>query len=284
MPTILACTDGSTYAHSVYHHTAWAAARLSGKVEVLHVLDHHRERASHLDLSGSIGIDASDQLTEELVRLEEAVGRVARLKGKAILADAQQQLGASGATSVVTIQRHGALVETLGEMEPPSDLVVIGARGEHAQVARAHLGTNLERVIRATRSPVLVVQTEYRPIRSFLIAYDGGPSVTKALEFVIASPLLQGASCHILRAGHIDDKAQWYLREAADKLRVAGYSVSSHAVAGSPEKVIVETIQRENLDLLVMGAYGHSQIRELILGSTTTTMVRTSPVSVLMFR
>lgn len=30
--------------------------------------------------------------------------------------------------------------------------------------------------------------------------------------------------------------------------------------------------------------YGHSRIRELILGSTTTTMVGTSPVSVLMFR
>lgn len=33
-----------------------------------------------------------------------------------------------------------------------------------------------------------------------------------------------------------------------------------------------------------MGAYGHSRIREFILGSTTTTMVRTCLVPVLMFR
>ena len=59
MPTILACTDGSIYAPSIYQHAAWAAQRLSASVEVLHVLDHHRERAPGVDFSGAIGIDAS---------------------------------------------------------------------------------------------------------------------------------------------------------------------------------------------------------------------------------
>jgi nucleotide-binding universal stress UspA family protein len=36
--------------------------------------------------------------------------------------------------------------------------------------------------------------------------------------------------------------------------------------------------------LLVMGAYGHSRIRHLIIGSTTTTLLRTSPVPVLILR
>lgn len=38
------------------------------------------------------------------------------------------------------------------------------------------------------------------------------------------------------------------------------------------------------MELLVMDAYGHSQIREYFVGSTTTKLVRTCPVSVLMFR
>ncbi|MBU2284983.1 MAG: universal stress protein, partial [Gammaproteobacteria bacterium] len=37
-------------------------------------------------------------------------------------------------------------------------------------------------------------------------------------------------------------------------------------------------------DLLVMGAYGHSRIRQLIVGSTTTALLRTSPVPVLVLR
>jgi hypothetical protein len=82
MSIIVACTDGSAYASSVYRYSAWVASRLGWRVDVLHVLDHHRERTSRLDMSGTIGVDASAHLTEELVKLEEAAGRVARLEGK----------------------------------------------------------------------------------------------------------------------------------------------------------------------------------------------------------
>jgi nucleotide-binding universal stress UspA family protein len=284
MPTILACTDGSTYAPSVYQHTAWAATRLSARVEVLHVLDHHRERAQGVDLSGSIGMDASAHLTEELVNLEEAQGRVARLRGTAILDDARHQLAEAGVAEVTTTQRHGTLVETLEELEPNCDLVVLGKRGEHADFATGHLGGNLERVIRTAVRPVLVAARGFQPIERFLIAYDGGPSITNALDFLLSSPLLKGAVCHILRAGPVDDKAKWYLQEAVSKLQTAGYEVTSHALPGDPETVIADAIQREDIQLLVMGAYGHSPIRAFILGSTTTTMVRTCLVPVLMFR
>lgn len=284
MPTILACTDGSTYAPSVYQHAAWAATRLSAGVEVLHVLDHHREHSPTHDLSGAIGFDASTELTEELTKLEEAQGRVQRLKGKAILEDAKHQLAAAGISEVTVTQRHGTLVETLEEIEARADLVVIGKRGTRADLAREHLGANLERVVRTAVRPVLVTTAAFQPIEKFLIAYDGGPSVTKAIEFALTSPLLKGLGCHLLRAGKIDDTARYYLEETAAKLRHAGYEVSSHAIPGAPEKVIAEVIQREHIQLLVMGAYGHSPIRALILGSTTTNMVRTCPIPVLMFR
>lgn len=284
MPTILACTDGSIYSSSVYQHAAWAAHRLSAGVELLHVLDHHRERASGVDLSGSIGFDASEHLTEQLSLLEEAQGRVARLKGKAILDNACQQLEAAGVTEVTLTHRHGALVETLEELELRCDLVVIGKRGEQADFAKGHLGSNLQRVIRTAVRPVLVAARAFQPIDRYLIAYDGGVSVTKAVEYVRTSPLLKGATGHILRAGDIDDKARLCLEEAAAVLRQAGHDVFSHVLSGDPETVIAEAVKREGIHLLVMGAYGHSPIRQMILGSTTTTMVRTCLIPVLMFR
>ncbi|MFP4283520.1 MAG: universal stress protein, partial [Opitutales bacterium] len=38
-PTILACTDGSVYAQSVYDHAAWAASRINAHIRVLHLID-----------------------------------------------------------------------------------------------------------------------------------------------------------------------------------------------------------------------------------------------------
>ena len=284
MSHILSCTDGSLYAPSVYQYSAWAAARMGAGVKVLHVLDPHRELAHGGDFTGAIGFNASAELTEELVRLEENQARVARLKGKAILEDAERQLTAVGISIVETLQRHGTLTETLAELEPAAELVVIGKRGEHADFAKGHLGGQLERVIRTSVRPVLVASRAFKPIERFLIAYDGGPSVLKAVDFVLHNPLLKGLQCHILRAGKVDDNARYYLEETAQKLRNAGFEVTSQAIAGPAEGVIAAAVAEYHIDLLVMGAYGHSPIRQFILGSTTTSMVRTCHIPVLMFR
>lgn len=284
MRHLISCTDGSGYSSSVYHHSAWAASRMGIGVKILHVLDPHRERAHGSDLSGAIGFNASAELTEKLVQFEETEARIARLKGTAILEDAVRQLSGAGITEVEALHLHGSLVDTLEDLEPSAELVVIGKRGEHSDSARDHLGGELQRVIRSTVKPVLVASRVFRPIERFLIAYDGGPSVLKAVDFVLNNPLLKGLNCHILRTGKVDDNARYFLEETAGKLRVAGFDVSSEATPGNVEEIIGTSVEDHAVDLLVMGAYGHSPIRQFILGSTTTTMVRTCPVPVLMFR
>lgn len=284
MPTILACTDGSTFAPSVYQHSAWAAARLSAAVEVLHVIDHHRERTPTHDLSGAIGFDASAELIEELTKLEEAQGRVARLKGKALLEDARERLNAAGVSNITTTQRHGTLVETLAELEPGAELVVVGKSGEHAVLAEGQVGGHLENLIRISVRPVLVAHRTFRPVQRFLIAFDNSHSARKAVAYVTTSPLLRGLECHVVMVGRADAAHEAALNEARNQLTGAGYVVTQKLLPGSPATVIAEQVKSSDIDLLVMGAYGHSQIREFFVGSTTTKMVRNTPVSVLMFR
>ncbi|MDP1579404.1 MAG: universal stress protein [Candidatus Didemnitutus sp.] len=284
MTTILSCTDGSSYARSVYELTAWAALRLHASVHVLHVLEPQTDTAALADLSGAIGVDAQAKLTDEIVALEEAKARVAQVRARAILTDAKQHLATAGVTHVHAEATHGELVESIEHFDATADLVVIGKRGEQADLARGHLGGNLQRVIRGCHHPVLVASQTFVPIERFLLAYDGSPSVLKAVDFVLQSPLLKGLHCHILRAGKVDDKATYYLEETAGKLRAAGFSVTSQSTAGAPEEVIAAAVQEQRINLLVMGAYGHSRIRAFIIGSTTTSLVRTVPVPVLMFR
>ncbi|MEO6053479.1 MAG: universal stress protein [Chthoniobacterales bacterium] len=285
MNKILICTDGSLYSASIYDYTAWAANRLSdASVHVLHMLDPHRERAEVADLSGNLGVDTGTELLAELVTFEETKNRLARERGNALLAEARRHLTAAGINAATFEQQHGELVETVIRMEAEADLVIMGKRGESADFAKLHLGANTERVIRASSRPVLVASRKFEPIEHMLIAYDGGASVEKAISFAIEHPLLRGLKCHLLRAGHIDANAEYSLQEAAAKLRSAGYEVTTQAEVGDPEQVISETIKREGIQLLVMGAYGHSRIRQLMVGSTTTAMVRTCQVPVLMFR
>ncbi len=284
MNTILTCTDGSIYAPSVYAHAAWAANRMDAAVHILHMLDPNHERAETMDLSGNLTLDNRKELLQELVALEETKNRLGREQGKLIIEEGRRVLTELQVATITAEQQHGELVESVTRMERNASLVVLGKRGESADFAKLHLGSNLERVIRGSIRPVLVASRKFVPIERFLLAYDGGPSITKAIEFARENPLLKGLECHLVQAGKIDSNAEWYLQETAGKLREAGYQVEAKAIPGDAAKVIAEVVRQSQIHLLVMGAYGHSKIRQLIIGSTTTEMVRTCQIPLLMFR
>lgn len=283
MPTLLACTDGSVYASSIYDHAAWAATRLAADIRVLHMIEPPPMPVP-VDASGAIGIGAQGELLAELVSLAEAQGRVAQARARVVLEEAQRHLTAAGISRIAIEQQHGALVDAVEQLDARSDLIVIGKRGEHADFAKLHLGSNLERVIRSCRHPVLVASRAFKPIQRFLIAFDGGPSAMKAVAYAATQPLLKGLDCHLITAGSGRPAVSAELAAAERQLQESGYTVSTSQPPGDPETVIAEAVARHGIDLLVMGAFGHSRIRQFIVGSTTTTMVRTVQIPVLLFR
>ena len=284
MPTILSCTDGSVYASSVYKHTAWAAKKLPAAVHVLHMLDPHHEDPVKADHSGRIGLGARSALLSEIVELEAVRAKVARKHGEAILEDAVAELRSAGIREILADQKHGRLSDSIESYEHDADLVVIGKRGTHADFATGHLGHNLERVVRSCIHPVLVTSHEFKEMKRFMLAFDGGVSAQKAVEYAIGNPLLKGMKCHLLSVGKTNSKLESAFDNARQDLINGGFDVLADIRDGEPEKVIADQVDKEQIDLLVMGAYGHSQIRHLIVGSTTTAMIRTVKVSVLLFR
>ncbi|MEX0758272.1 MAG: universal stress protein, partial [Tistlia sp.] len=182
MTKLIALIDGSLYSHSVCDHAAWVAGRTGAAVEILHVIGRRETGSPPADLSGSLKLGARTALLEELATLDEQRGKLAQKRGRAILEDAKAKIAAAGVTEVTTRLRIGDLVEAVAECEAEADLVVIGKRGEAADFARLHLGSNLERVARSSRRPLLVAARAFKPIERFLIAYDGGTSSMKAVD------------------------------------------------------------------------------------------------------
>ncbi|MGO4917279.1 universal stress protein [Pseudogemmobacter sp. W21_MBD1_M6] len=283
MTKIIALVDGSTYSQSVCDHAVWVAKGKTAQVEVVHVLGR-REGGAPSNLSGNIGLGARTALLAELAELDAARAKLAQKRGRAILEDAKARIEAAGVTEVTTKLRNGDLVETLLAMEADAYLVIIGKRGEAADFAKMHLGSNLERVVRSSKKPVLVASRAFQPVNDFLIAFDGGASALKAVEHVAQSKLFVGLKCHVLTVGEATTEAKRKLEGAAAVLRDAGYDVDTDIVSGQADVVISERVKSGKADLLVMGAYGHSRIRSLIIGSTTTEMIRSCPIPILLFR
>lgn len=279
---VVGAIDVSGYAPSVAAYAGWAASRLGAPLELMHAID--REAAAvPIDLTGNLNLGAQEGLLEQMALLDEQRGKLAQERGRALLDDACAVAAEHGVAATLQ-QRQGRLVDTLLDLQDEVRLFVLGKRGEHANFARGHLGSNLERVIRAVERPVLVAPRAWNPVQRFMIAFDGSATTRRCVELVAASPLLRGLECEVLMVADADALDAEPMRWAQAQLEEAGFSPVMRAIPGAAEEVIARYVAAESIDLLVMGAYGHSRIRNLIVGSTTTQVVRNCPIAVLLLR
>ncbi len=288
MKKILLCSDGSTFAENTYRYGAWFATRLKAEaVDVLCVTDVRGQQAiSQQNLSGSIGIDASENLLNRLVELEHEKAKINHQRAKLVLQEAAQTLKAEGVEKIHLLHETGFLVDCLSQFEADCDLVVLGKRGEAAEFASGHLGANLERIVRSSHKPCLVTSRQFKPIERVLVAYDGSPSSQKILQFIADSSIFAGLELHIVTVAKsvAEEVAIARMESAKQWLQQAGFEPVCSVIEGHSEKAIANYVTEQDISLLLMGAYGHSRIRHLVIGSTTAQMLRSSHIPVLLFR
>lgn len=282
MSKVLACIDGSIYAESVLDHAGWAAKRFAVPVELLQVLG--RREAVSSDRSGRIVAGARRKLLEQLAELDAERAKLQQSEAWLALDDAKARLTAAGIDKVTVTLRHGDLLESLQDREADASLVVIGKRGEAADFATLHLGSNLERIVRSSRRPILIASRAFRPISQALIAFDGSSSSLKAVDEVSRSPLFNGVKCLMLTVADRSEQTEAALTRASAQLIAAGLEVETRVEPGRPDVVIGGIVTEEKIDLLVMGAYGHSRLRTLVIGSTTSALIRACQVPVAVYR
>ncbi|MBQ0753768.1 MAG: universal stress protein [Gammaproteobacteria bacterium] len=279
MTQVIACIDGSDSASAVCDYAAWAATQLSAPLLLLHVLDEARY-PSEANLSGSIGLGAVATLQKELADLDAKRNQLALEQGQLMLEAAKEKVIADGVVHPVLRQRHGELLASLKELEEDTRLLVIGKQGEAHPDPGAQVGDNVERVVRSMHRPVLITTGEFEQPTSVMLAFDGSATMAKAIDMISASALFKGLPCHLVTVGNDSDA----LQGAAKQLRNAGHDVTVAFLSGDVENALHQYQQQKDISLVVMGAYGHSRIREFFVGSTTNALLRGATVPHLILR
>ncbi|MFN3544165.1 MAG: universal stress protein [Thiobacillus sp.] len=283
MSQVIACIDGSRLTLAVCDYAAWASRRMGAPLNFLHVLGKS-EYPIPADLSGNIGLGSREHLLQELAELDEKRSRVALEQGRLMLEAAKARAIADGVPNPTSRQRHGELVDTLLELQGEIRLLVMGRQGEHGDSAGEHIGSHLENVVRTLHRPILVIPADYSEPRRILIAFDGSATTQKAVDMVATSPLFRGLACHVVMVGADKPEARAQLDWARTTLEQAGFEVTASLRSGQVEDVLCAYRNEHAIDLIVMGAYGHSKIREFLVGSTTTKLIRQAKIPLLLLR
>jgi nucleotide-binding universal stress UspA family protein len=176
--------------------------------------------------------------------------------------------------SCSTETKTGIPGEIISRSAIAHDIVIVSRTGYNPTAnTKETIDSLVAPVIRSSVRPVLVAGTEFREeneIRNILVAYDGSSHAARALLVAAELAARPGANCTLVTVVPSED-AGWEILAPAEAF-LAHHGVIPRKqveVSNKPSSVISRLVASGNVDLLIMGAYGHSPIREVLFGSST---------------
>lgn len=201
-----------------------------------------------------------------------------------------------------------------------SDLIVLGAKGLRATLGIL-LGGVAQQVVEIADQPVLVVRAPYTKLQRLLLVIDGSIHSQGAIEFLARfppSPNIKVEVMHVLppsptaelftKFGMLNQyatvprptveiektisydvkeneyRANIFMDKAINALKSAGVKVLKVVKIGDAASEIIEYAEEHNIDLIIAGSRGLSQVGGFLLGSVSRKLVHYSGRSVLIVK
>ena len=130
-----------------------------------------------------------------------------------------------------------------------------------------------------------------------IIALDGSPASDVSIQEAASRPWPQNSEFTLVTAvdpfffvrspmllAEAKKSAEAALEESAQRLRAAGWQVTSSIVVENPRHVIYRLAEESKADLIMLGSRGHNTIERLLLGSTAQAVLRHAHCSVELVR
>ena len=276
---VLGLIDGGPAAEAAARAALTAAEPFGAHLQLLHV------RPDPESLVPMIGEGMSGVMVDQMVEgfRAESVQRAAAARRiyDAIAAERAGQ-PANGAVTLSFREEEGREDETAARIGRLHDLIVL-ARAERQTGAPASV--TLESVLLHSGRPVLVAPAE--PVasigRKVVVAWNGKAQSARALGASLPF-LAKAGSVTVLTAveAHTAGRPAEVVRYLSwHSIRAEALEVPS-AGPGKVGQILLEKVGEIGADLLVMGAYGHSRLREMILGGATREVLGHAALPVLM--
>ncbi len=255
-------------------HALWLAfeiaGRFDGQVTGLHAA---------MDTMASVpymGESMSAALADNMISALDNAAEFRQQTAQRAFDEARKDFpGIAGEVRVV----RGREDEVLASHGRLADLVVVGRPDSETALSESH---TMHAAIMETGRPVLVAPPARSKTfaRNILAAWNGSTQAARALT--AALPLMREAEAVTLL--QIDEGEEVSVQDAADYLAAHGCRAQgitqprNQAVGGA----LLQAAFDEGADLLVMGAYTHNRIRQLIFGGATLDALLDATIPVLM--
>lgn len=280
---ILVPTDGSPNSLIALDYATYIARKLSVSLTGLYVIDVNLIQGPMLtDVSGSVGMPPYEGFFDAIEKsLDE--------KADFILKEFQERCVNTGIKSDVK-KIIGKVSSVIVEEAQNADMILMAKKGEHFHLTEGGLlGSVAEAVVRNSGKPVLITPENFMEIESMGLAYDGSESAVKALKLSLNLSEKNAWPITVViitndsqKAAVLSAQVEEANQQDPDEPPMTDCAIIN--LSGKESDEIIKFIKEGSVELMVMGAYGHNRLRQLLLGSTTSLVIRKSPIPVLLIR
>ncbi|MBF9002282.1 MULTISPECIES: universal stress protein [Vibrio] len=279
---VTACVEEQHYCEPITELAAWASHKLKAPLRLVHVMDDD-DIFAEPDLSHYMGLGAHEELVQSWTDSALARSHNQIIQSQQLLDELQIKLKSQGLTNISQQYFHGHLIDTLKEHDLEIRTLVLGKSGHTNDAMPHHIGHHIEPLLRTLDIHTLIASNEFIAPHSFMLAFDGSPHAEDMLDKVIASPILTNLTCHLVMVhGHHNEYEAF--ERATHRLVNAGFNVFTAHLDGDLPHALTDYQLLNDIHLLVMGAYSHSKIHNMMFGSHTTRILNDTDISVMILK
>ena len=176
----------------------------------------------------------------------------------------------------------GQFGERLGRMARVHDLTLVPQPRNHGEFGENEFLN--EALFRSGRAVLMVPKSAKPcPCKTVLIAWNGGAEEARAVAS--SMPLLMEAGRIQIVVVGPENPERPSGHDLAHMLQRHGLKpqvIEADTGTGSVAQCILSMVDREGIDLLVIGAYSHNRWREMVLGGVTREIIDAAPIPVFM--
>ena len=232
-------------------------------------------------VGATIPVALEDLQREEAERIEQARSAFGQFVRERKIAwdDAATPQRHPTATWIEEINSGDAAVAQLARLY---DISVLARPTPDSPVARRQL---LEAVLFESGRPILISPPEAPQSlgKRVMIAWNGSTETTRAISLAMAF-LAKAERVLVLavEGGMVDGPGAEDVRRMLVRSGVAAEAKTVKPEGRSTGQAILAEAQRENIDLVIKGAYTHSRLRQMIFGGATTHIINETTLPVFM--
>jgi nucleotide-binding universal stress UspA family protein len=264
---ILVGIDTSEHSRVAQSYAFYLSRRFGASLIGLHVVDIVSIEGSFFhDISGSLGLEPYLDYSSKMREVLTARGRV--------ILDEFAQAAKREGVAIETALEIGIVANQLCERAKSADISMIGHRGVNERFSTGLLGSTAESVARKCPRPLFVSPRVFREIRRPVLAYDGSQRAARAMRAAAEISALLEVPLAVITVARDPKLGEKVLDEARSYLESHRITTEFRLVAGNAHEEIITFLKKYAADLLFIGAYGHSRIIEMVLGSNTEYVMR----------